>query len=87
MPTKPLETYQFDVQSNNQSMKVIIPKSDDESYDNYLIEAETEKTRDYLNKRQRRPEKPGARENLVNQIKERQEYNRRKGQGFSKKYF
>lgn len=87
MADKPLETHRFKVEANNQSMNVIIPKSDDESYDNYLIEAETEKTRDYLNKRQRKPEKSGAREHLVGQVKERQEYNRRKAQGFSKKYF
>ncbi len=87
MSNKPFDTYQFKVKENNHEMTVIIPKSDDRSYDKYLIEAETEKTRNELRNKPKRIEKPHAREDLVGIIKERQQFNRRKAHTVNKRYY
>ncbi len=80
--------HDFVVEENGHKMRVVIPKSDDKDYDDYLVEAETEKTRDELkHKPPPAPPKVGSREALVEQIKERQEYNRRREQGYTRRYW
>ena len=81
------ETHRFTVEENGRQVQVVIPKSDDKSYDNYLIEAQKEKTRDQLRKKAP-PETPKekSRESLAGLLKERQEYDRRRAEG-SKRYF
>lgn len=87
MRNKPLKTHCFRVTENNHSMDVVVPLSDDRSYDKYLIESSREKTKDELRKMPARVEKPGARENLAGLLKEKQEFDRRKQQSVNRRYY
>ncbi len=79
--------HDFIVEGNGHKMRVIIPKSDDRSYDDYLIQAETEKTQNELRaKPPATSPKPGSREALGELLKERQEFNKRRARG-SRKYW
>lgn len=76
----------FDVQEGGYKMQVFIPKSDDPSYDRYLKEAETEKTRDELKRKP--PKKQGNTEALTQSIRERIEFkNREKNHENTKRFW
>ncbi len=80
--------HDFTVEENGHKMRVIIPKSDDKSYDNYLIEAETEKTRGEL-KRKPAPQsiKAEKRGDLVQAIKEMQVYRERRKASVNRRFY
>jgi len=71
----------FTVKEGNREMQVIIPKSGDSSYDEYLEEAEREKTADELKKNQK-PEATMSKADVAGALREYAEFKRR-----GKKYF
>ncbi len=87
MADKPLKVKTFTVTENGHKMDIIIPQSDDSSYDSYVAEAEIAKTRTELrNKPAPQLVNKEARETLGAQLKEHREYRRRKSEN-SKRYF
>lgn len=87
MADKSLQVKKFTVEEAGHKMDIIVPQSDDPSYDNYVAEVEIAKTRDELRKKPvPRPVNAGVRELLGAQLKEFREYRRRKSEN-SKRYF
>ena len=83
----PIKTVKFTVKEAGRSMDVVVPLSNDKSYDNYVIESEKEKTKEQL--RNMPPPKPinmGAREKLGEGLREYKEYQRRKSENTRKWY-
>ena len=88
MADKPLQVKKFTVKEAGHKMDIIVPQSDDPSYDNYVAEVEIAKTRDELRKKPSpQPVNKGARETLGAQLKEFSEYRRRKSENINKRYF
>lgn len=62
-------------------------ESKDKSYRDYLMEAQKEKTKDWLEKHTRVAPKEGSREHLGELMREMTEYKARKKESQNKKYF
>jgi len=78
---------QFTVRENGKEMIVVIPKSDDSSYDRQLKEAQIEKTKEQLRKA---PKKPAPKISVKERSEALREFNRfrkRKQSEFPKRYF
>ena len=79
---KPPEIKKITVKANDKEMDVFIPQSGDKSYDDYLEEAETEKTENELRKKPPRPESKMSKQEIGGALKEYQEFKKR-----GRKYF
>ncbi len=77
----------FIVKENGHEMEVIIPQSGDFSYDRYLHEAEEEKTRDQLRKREPKRESKISKQDIAQLGRELLEYKNRKRESQNRKYF
>ena len=78
----------FTVRENNREQQVIIPETGDKSYDDYLEQAEREKTTEQLRKAPPRPElTPSQKRDIGGAIKEFNEFKKRKERGETPKYF
>ena len=76
------------VREGDHETTLIIPKSDDRQYDEYIKEAEIEKTREQLRNKPPRKSDPEKTKVLAEHIKEYQERLRRKQEhAGSKKYY
>lgn len=82
----PFETHKVVVSENGREQTIVVPKSDDKAYDDYIIEAETEKSRNELRKLPPKVVRREARETLAEQIKEYKAYTQRKQEGGRKYY-
>ena len=80
-----MEIKTFKVKEGNREQTVIIPKTGDKSYDDYLEEAEREKTSEQLKKNQR-PQSTVPREQVVGALREFHNFIQRKKEG-GKKYY
>lgn len=67
----------FKVKQGNREMTVIIPQTGDRSYDQYLEEAEREKTAEEL-KKQQRPISKMSRADIIGALKEYRDWFRRR---------
>ena len=84
---KPPRIKKIKVAESGSEMNVFIPETGDKSYDDYLEEAETEKTKDQLKKKARKSKTIVSQEQIGGAIKEYQEWVRRKKRGDTRKYF
>jgi hypothetical protein len=79
------------VTENGKSQDVVIgmtqTEANDRSFVDYMIEAQTEKTKDSLRKQPVKEINPVKREELAGQLKEMQEYRRRKSESVNRRYF
>ena len=83
MADKPLKVKKYTVEEAGHKMDIIVPQSNDPSYDNYVAEAEIAKTKEELrHKPAPQAVNPAKREELARAIREYKEF---KGQG--RKYF
>ncbi|MCW4051509.1 MAG: hypothetical protein NWE89_17445 [Candidatus Bathyarchaeota archaeon] len=87
MPEKPPEIKQFRVKEGEHEMDVFIPQSGDKSYDDYLEEAEREKTSDELRKKTPKPPQKISDKDMGAQLREYQEFKERKERGEIKRYY
>jgi len=76
----------FTVKEGDHEMTVVIPESDDTSYDDYLEEAEREKTSAQLKKKPPKPEPKVSKEDLAGIAREKLLFRERRQIG-SKKYY
>ena len=83
---KPPEVKVFTVKEGNREMNVIIPQSGDSSYDNYLEEAEKEKTSDDLRKNQR-PAPKMSKKDATGAVKEIRKWKQDRESGKRSKYY
>ncbi len=74
------------VKENNHEMQVFIPQTGDKSYDDYIEEAEIEKTRDELRKKPHLKSNK-SKEDIKKALKELSDYRRRKRENVNRKYF
>jgi len=77
----------FTVKHENKEMQVIIPSTGDTSYDNYLEEAEREKTLDQLKKSPGKSTSKVSKEDKAGALKEYIEFKNRKRRGDIRKYY
>ena len=78
----------FTVRENNREVTVMIPGTGDKSYDEYLEEAEREKTAEQLKKKSPRPVSTMDRKQVAGALKEFMEYvNRKRSGDINRKYF
>jgi hypothetical protein len=77
---------QFTVKENGREQTVIIPPTGDRSYDDYLVEAEYEKTTKELRSKPPPEKSKLARSEVSERLREYRDYNKRRASG-SKKYF
>ncbi len=77
----------FTVKENGREMEVVIPLSGDFSYDRYLHEAEEEKTRDQLRKREPKPKSKMSKQDMAQLGRELLEYKNRKKESPNRRYF
>jgi len=83
----PMPTKTFVIKENGFERTIIIPQSDDRSYNDYLEEAYDEKTRDELRKKQPKPVARISREDIAGALKEyKASFDRRKQTGNPKYY-
>jgi hypothetical protein len=82
-----LKIRRFTVKENNQEQTVVIPETGDKSYDDYLEEAEREKTSNELKKKPPRPEPTLSKKDIAGMLKEHREFRERKKRGDIKKYY
>ena len=79
------------ITENGQEQDVVIAMTEDEakdhSYQEYLRESTIEKTREQMRNFKKDEPKPGAREHLVELMREKSEYDRRKKESPNKKYY
>ncbi len=81
----PLNT--FKVRQGDREMTIIIPRTGDKSYDEYLEEAEREKTEDQLKKKPPKPKSTIPRDQIAGSLREFREFLERKRKGDIKKYY
>lgn len=74
------------VQEGGREMTILIPESGDKSHDDYLEEAELEKTKDEL-KKNPKPKSIMPRGQIIGALKEYYEYLQRKKRDDTKKYY
>jgi hypothetical protein len=79
---RPPRIKKITVKSNEREMNVFIPQSNDDSYNKYLEEAETEKTTNELNKKPPRPTPKASKEEIAGALREYREFKKR-----GRKYF
>lgn len=84
---KPPKIRKIKVEVGDKSMEVLIPESGDKSYDDYLEEAEREKTAEQLRKQPPKPKSKVSKEDIASAIKERMEFDKRKRRGDIRKYY
>lgn len=84
---KPPEINKFTVKEGNKEMLVVIPKTGDKSYDDYLESSEREKTADQLRKRPDKPAPRASREEVSGALREYNEFKYRQRSEHPKKYF
>lgn len=87
MPEKPPEIKKITVREGEHSMDVFIPQSDDRSYNDYLEEAEREKTSDELRKKPPKPPQKISDKDMGAQLREYQEFKERKKRGDIKRFY
>lgn len=76
---KPPEVKKITVKEGEHQMDVFIPQSGDTSYDNYLEEAEREKTSEELKKKPPKPPQKVSDKEMGAQLREYHEFKERKG--------
>jgi len=81
------EVREFTVKEGEHEMTVVIPESDDKSYDDYLEQAEREKTSAQLKKKPPKPTPKISDKDLSNIAREKLEFRERKRRGEIRKYF
>lgn len=77
----------FVVKEGSREMTVVIPQSGDKSYDDYLEEAEREKTAEQLKKKPPKPKATMSKEDVAGMLKEFKKHQLYKEQGFRGKYY
>lgn len=77
----------FTVKEGDREMRVIIPGTGDKSYDEYLEQAEREKTRDQLQKLPPKPVRKTSKKEVGEALKEYREFLRRRREDVNPKYF
>lgn len=83
-----MEVKKVIVEESGKKMDVFIPQDpDDHSYNEYLEEAEVEKTKDQLKKSPDKPTSKYSKEDIAGALKEHQEFVKRQKGEHSKKYF
>ncbi len=87
MPRLYLPLNTFKVRHGDKEMTVIIPRTGDKSYDEYIEEAEREKTADQLKKAPPKPKSTIPREQVAGALREFREYLERKRKGDIKRYY
>jgi len=86
MGKEKIELNDFTVKEGDREMQVVIPKSNDKVYDDYLELAEREKTADWLRKRPPKPEPKYSKKERAGIIREYSDFIKRRNNG-QKKYF
>jgi len=81
-----MELDKFTVEENGKKMEVIIPKTGDRSYDNYLKEAEIEKTKDQLRKKPDKV-KSHSNEEIKGALREYNDWKNKRDSGQTRKYY
>ncbi len=83
-----MEIKRIEVKEGNKQMDVFIPQDPkDHSYNEYLEEAEIEKTREQLKKRPDKPVSKRSKGDIATELKERGEFNKRRKSDSPKKYW
>ncbi len=77
----------IDVTENGQTTELFIPETGDKSYDDYIEEAETEKTRDELKHRLPREKPKYSKEEIGQALRDLSDFRRRKKESPNKKYY
>jgi len=77
----------INVEENGRKMTVVIPDTGDKSYTDYLVEAETEKTREQLRKKPAKPEPTASKDDIAGALREYREYKNRRKSGDIRKYY
>lgn len=79
------------VREGNSEQEIVIAMTEEEakdsSYREYLMEAETEKTKEWLRNHPKQEPKEGSREALASLLKDISDFNRRKRESPNRKYF
>ncbi len=83
-----MEIKKVTVEESGKKVDILIPQDpDDHSYNEYLEEAEIEKTKDQLKKRPDKPKSKHSKEDITGALKEYQEFVKRQRGEHSKRYF
>ena len=86
MPEK-IELNKFTVEENGRKCEVIIPVSDDKSYDAYLEEAQRIKTSEQLKNKPPREKPRYSKEHISGALGEFNKWKRETENGFKRRYF
>ena len=84
---KPPSIRQFTIKEGDHEMDVVIPESGDKAYDDYLEQAEREKTSEQLKKKPPKPPSKVSKEDLAGIAMEKLEFKGRKRRGNIRKYY
>lgn len=87
MAEKPPEIKRYTVKEGDSEMEIIQPLTGDKSYDEYLEEAEREKTADQLKKAPTKPKSIVPREQIAGSLREFREFLERKRKGDIKRFY
>lgn len=79
-----VDSYEVNVGDKKQTL--IIPKTGDKSYDDYLVESEIEKTVKQLEKKPTKEKSKLSRSEISERLREYKDYNQRKKEGKRKYY-
>lgn len=83
-----LEFKKIEIKEGDKEMDVFIPQDPkDKSYNEYLEQAEVEKTKDQLRKRPPKPKSKVSKEEVSGELKERAEFDRRRKSDHPRKYY
>ena len=82
---KPPEIKRITVKEGEHETDIFIPQSEDRGYDEYLAEAETEKTSNELRKKPPKPEQKVSDKEMGELLRERAEW--KQNRGLNRKYF